>query len=75
MGGVRVVPNGHGAWAAGVLVNADLVHGRQGLGRVRDLLRRARTPTPTTTSLIEQFTHIASIAIERAQSDAALKQQ
>src|SRR6267378_1582833 len=42
MGGVRVVPNGLGTWAAGVLVNADLVHGQQGLGRVRDLLRRAQ---------------------------------
>ena len=73
MGGARVVPNGHGAWASGVLVNADLVNRRQGLGRVRDLLRRTRTPTPQQQVLIEQFTHIASIAIERAQSDAALK--
>ena len=32
-----------------------------------------RTPTSLQQSLIEQFTHIASIAIERAQSDAALK--
>ena len=32
-----------------------------------------RTPTPLQQGLIEQFTHIASIAIERAQSDAALK--
>ena len=32
-----------------------------------------RTPTPLHQSLIEQFTHIASIAVERAQSDAALK--
>lgn len=30
------------------------------------------TPTPIQQSLIEQFRHIASIAIERAQSDAAL---
>ena len=34
-----------------------------------------KTPTPIHQSLIEQFTHIASIAIERAQSDAALKEQ
>jgi signal transduction histidine kinase len=32
-----------------------------------------RMPTPRHQSLIEQFTHIASIAIERAQSDIALK--
>ena len=32
-----------------------------------------RTPTSLHQSLIEQLTHIASIAIERAQSDAALK--
>ena len=33
-----------------------------------------RLPTALEQSLIEQFTHIASIAIERVQSDAALKQ-
>ena len=32
-----------------------------------------RTPTPSQQSLIEQFSHIASIAIERAQSDAVLR--
>ena len=32
-----------------------------------------RTPTALHQSLIERFTHIASIAIERAHSDAALK--
>jgi signal transduction histidine kinase len=32
-----------------------------------------RTPTPYEQSLIEQFTHIASIAVERAQNDAALR--
>src|SRR3984885_6604511 len=32
-----------------------------------------RTPTSLDQSLVEQITHIASIAIERAQSDAALK--
>lgn len=31
------------------------------------------SPTPLQQDLIEQFTHIASIAIERAQSEAALK--
>ena len=33
-----------------------------------------RTPTPEQQDLITQFSHVASIAIERAQSDAALKQ-
>jgi signal transduction histidine kinase len=32
-----------------------------------------KTPTPVHQNLIEQFTHIASIAIERAQSHARLK--
>jgi len=34
---------------------------------------KPRTPTSLEQSLIEQFTHIASIAVERVQSDAALK--
>jgi len=33
-----------------------------------------RTPTPEQQDLIAQFSHVASIAIQRAQSDAALKQ-
>jgi PAS domain S-box-containing protein len=32
-----------------------------------------RTPTPEEQGLIDQFTHIASIAIDRAQGDSALK--
>src|SRR5947209_1822287 len=32
-----------------------------------------KAPTPLQQNLIEQFTHIASIAVERAQGDAALK--
>jgi len=32
-----------------------------------------RTPTPQQQDLIEQFTHIASIAVERARNDAALR--
>ena len=35
---------------------------------------KPRAPTPEQQDLITQFTHVASIAIERAQSDAALKQ-
>ena len=35
---------------------------------------KPRTPTPEQQELIAQFSHVASIAIERAKSDAALKQ-
>lgn len=35
--------------------------------------KSAKTPTSLLQSLIKQFTHIASIAIERTQGDAALK--
>ena len=74
MGSARVVPNGHGAWASGVLVNADLDQPTgKVLGAFAIYYDRAPNAHATTTSLIEQFTHVASIAIERAQSDAALK--
>ena len=47
MGGVRVVPNGHGAWAPGVLVNADLIHDRQSRwAPSRSTTTEPRTPTP-----------------------------
>ena len=41
--------------------------------RSRSTTTSPERPRPSSNSLIEQFTHIASIAIERAQSDAALK--
>jgi GAF domain-containing protein len=68
MGGVRVVPNGLGAWAAGVLSTAGKV-----LGAFAIYFDEPRAPTTCEQSLIEQFTRIASIAVERAQNDAALK--
>src|SRR5712691_6890323 len=43
------------------------------LGAIALYYDEPRTPTPLHQSLIEQFTHIASIAVERVQSDAALK--
>jgi PAS domain S-box-containing protein len=43
------------------------------LGTFAILHREPKTPTPLDQSLIQQFTHIASIAIERAQNDGALK--
>jgi PAS domain S-box-containing protein len=44
------------------------------LGAFAIYYREPKTPTPFDQNLIAQFTHIASIAIERAQSEAALKQ-
>jgi PAS domain S-box-containing protein len=43
------------------------------LGSFAMLYRTPGTPTTLHQNLIEQFTHIASIAIERSQSEAALK--
>jgi PAS domain S-box-containing protein len=43
------------------------------LGTFAIYYNEPRTPTPGEQSLIEQLTHIASIAVERAQNDAALK--
>ena len=43
------------------------------LGTFAIYYNEPRTPTSCEQSLIEQLTHIASIAVERAQNDAALK--
>jgi PAS domain S-box-containing protein len=43
------------------------------LGAIAIYHNEPKTPTPLQQSLIEQFTHMASIAVERAQSDAALQ--
>jgi PAS domain S-box-containing protein len=43
------------------------------LGAMTIYYKEARCPTPLDQSVIEQFTNIASIAIERAQNDIALK--
>jgi PAS domain S-box-containing protein len=73
-------------WAAYAWCPMALAHGLQAcwstpissragkvLGAFAIYYNEPRTPTPLHQSLIEQFTHIASIAIERAQTDAALK--
>ena len=73
-------------WAAYEWCPMALAHGLQAcwstpivstigkvLGAVAIYYDAPNTPTPIQQSLIEQFKHIASIAIERAQSDAALK--
>jgi PAS domain S-box-containing protein len=51
------------------------IHSKNGkaLGAFAMYYEAARTPTALDQSLIEQFTHLASIAIERAQADAALE--
>jgi PAS domain S-box-containing protein len=43
------------------------------LGAFAIYYNEPRTPTPGEQALIEQFTHVASIAVERAQGYAALK--
>ena len=55
-------------WSTPILSTAGKV-----LGAFAIYYNKPRTPTSLHQSLIEQFTHIASIAVERAQNDAALK--
>src|ERR1700686_3028628 len=55
-------------WSTPILSTAGKV-----LGAFAIYYDKPRTPTSLHQSLIEQFTHIASIAVERAQNDAALK--
>ena len=47
MGSARLVPNGHGTWASGVLVNADLDNRRQG----------SWAPSRSTTTNLERPRH------------------
>jgi signal transduction histidine kinase len=44
------------------------------LGTFAIYYREPRTPTPYEQNIIEQITHLASIAVEREQSEAALRQ-
>jgi PAS domain S-box-containing protein len=73
-------------WAAYAWCPMALAHGLQAcwstpissmagkvLGAFAVYYDKPTTPTSLHQSLIEQFTHIASIAVERAQNDAALK--
>lgn len=73
-------------WAAHAWCPLAMAHGLQAcwstpisstagkvLGAFAIYYDEPRTPTAQQQALIGQFTHIASIAIERAQSDAALK--
>lgn len=55
-------------WSTPILSRAAKV-----LGTFAIYYREPRTPTTLDHNLIEQFTHMASIAIERADAEAALK--
>ena len=73
-------------WAASDWCSMALAHGLQAcwstpissttgkvLGTFAIYFAQPRTPMPQHQILIDQFTHVASITIERAQTDAALK--
>jgi PAS domain S-box-containing protein len=58
----------HACWSTPISTTAGKI-----LGAFAIYYDQPRKPTPQQQVLIEQFTHVASIAIERAQGDAALK--
>jgi PAS domain S-box-containing protein len=58
----------HACWSTPISSTAGKV-----LGAFAIYYDEPRMPTPQQQALIDQFTHIASIAIERAQSEAALR--
>src|SRR5439155_13474936 len=63
---------GHGlraCWSTPILSSADKV-----LGTFAIYYREPRSPTPHEHELIEQITHLASIAVEREQAEEALRQ-
>jgi signal transduction histidine kinase len=63
---------GHGlraCWSTPILSSEGRV-----LGTFAIYYREPRTPTPYEQTLVEQITHLASIAVEREQAEAALRQ-
>jgi len=74
MGILRLVLNGLGARAACGLVDADSSTAGRVLGAFAIYYDKPRMPSLLEQNIIEQFTSIASIAIERAQNHAALLQ-
>src|SRR6266851_1840565 len=69
----RDLAGGHGlraCWSTPILSSAGRV-----LGTFAIYYRESRTPTPEDSNVIGQITHLASIAIERAQATQALQQQ
>jgi GAF domain-containing protein len=55
------------------LVHADPIRTRKGVRDLRNLFRQAAHPTPRERKLLEQFARVASVAIEHARSEEALK--
>jgi signal transduction histidine kinase len=63
---------GHGlraCWSTPILSSEGRV-----LGTFAIYYREPRTPTPFEQTIVEQITHLASIAVEREQAEAALRQ-
>jgi signal transduction histidine kinase len=56
-------------WSTPIISSAGRV-----LGTFAIYYRQPRSPTPQDHNLIEQITHLASIAVEREQAEAALRQ-
>ena len=56
-------------WSTPILSSEGMV-----LGTFAIYYREPRTPTPYDQNIIEQITHLASIAVEREQAEAALRQ-
>jgi signal transduction histidine kinase len=56
-------------WSTPIISSAGRV-----LGTFAIYYRQPRSPTPPEHNLIEQITHLASIAVEREQAEAALRQ-
>jgi len=57
-----------------VLVHADTFLSRQSVGTFAIYYREPRSPTPQEQELIQQITHLASIALEREQAEESLRQ-
>jgi PAS domain S-box-containing protein len=57
-------------WSSPILSSEQKV-----LGTFATYYREPRSPTPQEQSVIEQITHLASIAVEREQAEAALREQ
>ena len=68
----RALAQEHGlrsCWSTPILDTSGKI-----LGTFAMYYREPRTPTPLDQNLVERFTHIAGIAIQRAQREAALRQ-
>jgi PAS domain S-box-containing protein len=65
------VPHGlRACWSTPIISSGGRV-----LGTFAIYYREPRSPTPQERSVIEQITHLASIAVERAQAEAVLREQ